>query len=196
MAGAVHEALIMNSTSPSLLQRLRQPDQQDAWERLSELYTPLLYYWARSRGLQETDSADLVQEVFLILVQKLPDFEYDPGRSFRAWLRTITLNKLRERRRKAQPAQAIDAALAGLAGDEGTERFWEAEYQQQLVRRALELLQGEFQPTTWQAFWEHGWRGRAAAEVGAELGLSAGAVRAARLRVVCRLRQELAGLLD
>jgi RNA polymerase sigma-70 factor (ECF subfamily) len=185
----------MNSTPASLLERLRQPDQPDAWHRLAELYTPLLYYWARRRGLQETDAADLVQEVFLILLRKMPEFEYDPQRSFRAWLRTITLNKLRERQRKARPAQAAEEALDGLADERDAERFWDGEYRQQLVRRALDLLEGEFQPMTWQAFWQHGWLGRPAPRVAAELGLTPGAVRAARLRVVCRLRQELDGLL-
>ena len=186
----------MDHTPASLLERLRQPDQADAWERFVQLYTPLLYYWTRRQGLQQADAADLVQEVFLILAQKMPHFQYDPGQSFRNWLRTITLNKLRERYRKPQPVQAAEEALVGLADDHDAERPWEAEYQQQLVRRALEMLQGEFQPTTWQAFWQHGWLGRPAPEVAVELWLTARAVRAARLRVVCRLRQELAGLLD
>ncbi len=93
----------MDTTPPSLLERLRRADQPAAWDRFAQLYTPLLYYWLRRQGVQQADAADLVQEVFLVLVQKLPAFEYDPGRSFRAWLRTVTLNKLRERRRRAEP---------------------------------------------------------------------------------------------
>jgi RNA polymerase sigma-70 factor (ECF subfamily) len=186
----------MNSTSPSLLERLRRPNASDAWERFAELYTPLIYYWVRRQGLQQADAADLVQEVFLALVQAMPAFQYDAGRSFRGWLRTVTLNKVRERRRKAAPAQAADAVLDDLADDTAADPFWDTEYRQQLVRRALDVLRRDFEPATWEAFWQHGVLGHPAPEVATVLKLSAGAVRAARFRVLCRLKQELAGLLD
>jgi RNA polymerase sigma-70 factor (ECF subfamily) len=187
---------VMDQTSASLLERLRRPNQPDAWQQFADLYTPLLYYWLRRQGVQQADAADLVQEVFLTLVQKLPAFAYDPGRSFRNWLRTVTLNKLRERRRQAVPVQAAEGALDAVADDGPDDPFWETEYRQQLVQRTLTALRGEFQPATWEAFWRHAVQGRPAPEVAAELGLKAGAVRAARFRVVSRLRQELAGLLD
>jgi RNA polymerase sigma-70 factor (ECF subfamily) len=186
----------MNSTPASLLERLRQPDPGAAWERFAELYTPLIYYWVRRQGLQQADAADLVQEVFLILVEKLPDFHYDPGRSFRAWLRTVTLNKVREGRRRAVPVQAAGAALDGLAADDAQDPSWDREYREQLVQRALGVLRRDFEPVTWEAFWRHGVLSRPAPQVAAELSLTPGAVRAARFRVLCRLRQELAGLLD
>jgi len=90
----------MATTSSSLLERLRQPEATEAWQRFVHLYTPLLYYWARGTGLPEHDAADLVQDVLVVLVQKLPEFRYDAGQSFRGWLRTITLNKWRERCRR------------------------------------------------------------------------------------------------
>ncbi len=86
----------MNTTSPTLLERLRRPDEQDAWGRFVQLYTPLLYTWARHFGLGEADAADLVQEVFTTLVVKLPEFRYEPGKGFRNWLRTVILNKWRD----------------------------------------------------------------------------------------------------
>src|SRR5947209_16334896 len=92
----------MHTTSPSLLARLRRPDDPEAWDRLVDLYTPLLYHWARGTGLQEPDAADLVQEVFAVLVRKLPEFRYDEHKSFRGWLRKITLNKWRDRQRHAR----------------------------------------------------------------------------------------------
>src|SRR5947209_13312864 len=76
----------MHTTSASLLHRLRQPSDKESWPRFVKLYTPLLFYWARRLGLQEPDAADLVQDVFTALVQKLPQFEYDPDRGFRSWL--------------------------------------------------------------------------------------------------------------
>jgi RNA polymerase sigma-70 factor (ECF subfamily) len=83
-----------------------------------------------------------------------------------------------------------------VASPDPSETAWETEYHQHLVRRALELMKREFQPTTWQACWEVVVSERSAADVGAELGLSVGAVRAAKFRVLARLREELAGLLD
>src|SRR5436190_1808729 len=93
----------MHTTSPTLLDKLRLPEQQEAWNRFTELYTPLIYYWARSQSLAEADAADLVQEVFLVLVTKLPHFRYDQDGSFRGWLRTLTLNKHREMQRRKRP---------------------------------------------------------------------------------------------
>src|SRR5947209_16257345 len=79
---------LMHTTPVSLLQRLRKPGEEQAWQRFTELYTPLLYYWTRHLGLQAQDAADLVQEVFTVLVEKLPEFAYDRNKSFRNWLRT------------------------------------------------------------------------------------------------------------
>jgi len=67
----------MDTTSSSLLERLRQPGASEAWQRFVHLYTPLLYYWARGAGLPAHDAADLVQDVLVVLVQKLPEFQYD-----------------------------------------------------------------------------------------------------------------------
>jgi RNA polymerase sigma-70 factor, ECF subfamily len=190
--------LRMNTTSVSLLQRLHQLGDQDAWQRFVHLYTPLLYYWARRVGLPEADAADLVQEVLLVVVQKMPDFAYDPGRSFRGWLRTVALNKWRERCRRhaAAPPIAEDESLSGLPGPDGSDAFDEAEYRQQLVRRALVIMKAEFEPTTWKACWEFVVSGRAAAAVAAELSVSVEVVYGAKSRVLRRLRQELDGLLD
>ena len=91
----------MNTTSASLLLRLQASSESGpAWNRFVDLYTPLIYYWARKNGLQSVDASDLVQEVLAVLVKKIADFQYDPRRSFRGWLRTITLNKLREQYRR------------------------------------------------------------------------------------------------
>lgn len=57
------------------------------------MYSPLLYHWARHEGLQESDAVDLIQEVFLHLMDKMGQFEYDSRRSFRNWLRTVMRNK-------------------------------------------------------------------------------------------------------
>ena len=186
----------MDKTPASLLQRLRQPAEQEAWGRFVELFTPLIYYWARRLGLQHQDAADLVQDVFTLLVQKLPTFSYDQHKSFRGWLRTVTLNKWRDRcRRWAVPVEK-NAVLPELPGPEAAEAFWEVEYRRQLVGHALEVMQAEFQPTTWKACWELVVAGRPAAEVAAELGISENAVYIAKSRILGRLRRELEGLID
>jgi RNA polymerase sigma-70 factor (ECF subfamily) len=188
----------MESTPASLLERLRRPNEQDAWGRFVELYTPLIYHWARRAGLSEHDAADLVQEVFAVLVLEMPRFVHDKSKSFRAWLRTVTLNKWRERQRRRSLPIADGAAesLYEIAAPATAEAVWETEYREHLASRVLELMQKDFQPTTWKACWELVVSGRSAAEVAAELGLTVGAAHAAKFRVLARLRQELAGMMD
>jgi RNA polymerase sigma-70 factor (ECF subfamily) len=183
-------------TPASLLKRLREPHSQQAWTRFVQLYTPLLYHWARRLGLHDPDAADLVQDVLVLLVRKLPEFTYDRNKSFRAWLRTITHNCWRTRCRRFElPREVHPPDLDGLADSADEDVLSETEYRQWLVGRALELMQAEFQVTTWKACWECVVSGRAAAEVAAELGMSVGAVYMAKSRVLSRLRQELTDLL-
>ena len=183
-------------TPASLLDRLRQPSQEQAWTRFVQLYTPLLFHWARRLGLRDADAADLVQDVLTLLVRKLPEFHYNRQKSFRAWLRTVTLNSWRNRCRRVEPPRAAHPPdLDGLAGPDEADLLSETEYRQWLVGRALELMQAEFQPATWKACWECVVAGRSAAEVAAELGISVGAVYMAKSRVLSRLRQELTDLL-
>jgi RNA polymerase sigma-70 factor (ECF subfamily) len=188
----------MHSTPVSLLERLRRPNEQVAWERFVQLYTPLLCHWIRRQGWQGPEAADLVQDVFTVLVQRLPEFRYDPGKRFRAWLWTVTVNCCRQRQRR-QPALVLRddlAALSPTADADPAEAVAAEEYRLYLTRRAMELMRAEFQPSTWQAFWECVVNERPAAAVARELELSENAVYLARGRVLRRLRQELDGLLD
>jgi RNA polymerase sigma-70 factor (ECF subfamily) len=187
----------MLTTPPSLLDRLRRSPEQEAWGRFVEMYTPLLFAWAGRLGLAGHDAADLVQDVFAVLVEQLPQFQYDPAGSFRAWLKAILLNHWRRRcRRQAAEKRQPGADPADLAGPESVPEFEEEEYRRHLVRRALGLMQAEFEPSTWRACWELTAGGRPAAEVAAELGLTVNAVYLAKSRVLRRLREELQGLLD
>jgi len=95
-----------------------------------------------------------------------------------------------------RPLGDPDGVLDAVAGADDLEEVWEAEYEQHLVNRALRIMKADFQETTWKACWETVAAGRLAAEVAAELGLTLGAVYAAKVRVVERLRHELQGLLD
>src|SRR5271167_1212996 len=92
----------MTETPATLLERLRQPFEPEAWARFVSLYTPVILSWGRRVGLQEHDAADLAQEVFVTLLQVLPTFSYDRHQSFRSWLRTVTLNKWRNTRKQRE----------------------------------------------------------------------------------------------
>jgi RNA polymerase sigma-70 factor (ECF subfamily) len=188
----------MTRTPISLLERLRQSVDPKAWDRFVSLYTPLIYTWGRRAGLREEDAADLVQEVFVKLIEVLPTFQYDAQKSFRAWLKTVTINAWRDhcKRRANRPLPGNEALLAAAAAPNGLEAFWEAEYSQHLVNRAMALMQADFRPATWKAFWEQVVVGRPAQAVAAELGISQGAAYAAKFRVLDRLREELAGMLE
>jgi RNA polymerase sigma-70 factor, ECF subfamily len=185
----------MNTTPASLLERLRQPDNSTAWARFVDLYTPLLCHWGRRVGLQEPDVADLIQDVFYILTRKLPEFTYDPQRTFRGWLRTLLINQWRTslRRRIEKP---LPDGVSDPVDSESHETFIEKEYRDYLIARALQVMKTDFQPTTWQACWEHVARGRPVDDVASELGISEKAVYLAKARVLQRLRQELEGLWD
>jgi RNA polymerase sigma-70 factor (ECF subfamily) len=147
--------------------------------------------------VQEADAADLLQDVFALLYQKLPSFTYQPLRSFRAYLKTVLVNKWRQGlRRQHLPASGDGDAVEALAGPDPLEDFTEHEYRHYLVARALQLMQAEFSPTTWKACWETTAAGKTPAEVARELGISVRAVYLARIRVLKRLREELEGLLE
>jgi RNA polymerase sigma-70 factor (ECF subfamily) len=188
----------MHTTPVSLLQRLRHAGEEETWTRFVELYTPLLYHWARHAGLQEQDAADLVQDVFTTLVRKMPGFVYDPRKGFRSWLRAVTFNQWRDNiKRRGKGALAIDGeALANLPSPDDPDPFWEAEYRNLLVGRALQVMRADFQPTTWRACWESIVNDKSAAQVAGELGISENSVYVAKCRVLRRLRKELEGLMD
>jgi RNA polymerase sigma-70 factor (ECF subfamily) len=186
----------MNSTSISLLRRLREPSPEPAWQRFVDLYAPLIFHWGRRQGLNGTDAGDLVQEVLTVLIVKLPDFQYDPTQRFRGWLRTVTLNKVRDfQRRKSSQPLLSQHQIPDLPAGDAVDLFEEVEYQKYLIRRALELMQSDFQETTWKACWNQIVDGRSAQEVGLELGISANAAHVAKCRVLKRLREELAELM-
>lgn len=189
----------MNSTSESLLLRLKAADDHQAWAKFVRLYTPLIFYWARRIGLQAQDAADLVQDVLTIVFQKLPEFEYDRDKSFRAWLRTVTMNKFRQWcRKKSLGALDVTQTVWSNIAEQSSlaESTWDLNYRQELVARALDLLEPEFQPATWQALKQYVLSGGPAGEIATEHGLSVWTLYAAKSRLLARMREELDGLID
>jgi len=183
------------ATRVSLLQQLRSKQDSFAWSKFVELYTPLVHRWVGTLGIGEPDRSDVVQEVFMVLLGKLSTFHYDPAKSFRAWLRTVTINKSRDLLRKAKRVHEplfLDRIEAAM--DDQSDLLTQREYRDYLAAAALRLMQRHFSETTWQACWEHVGQGRPAREVADELGISTNAVYLARGRVLSRLKQELDGL--
>jgi len=189
-----------STTSLSLLERARAHDQA-AWARLVDLYGPLLHRWCLGAGLQPADAADVTQEVFAVVARSIDGFRHDrPGDTFRGWLYSITRNKIRDRLRKAEApgVGGTDAQhrLAALpAEDADPESPTDPEGERALYLQAIEMIRGEFEPKSWQAFWRVTVDGRSAAEVAAELGTSRNAVYLARSRILGRLREEFQGLI-
>ncbi len=184
----------MDSPSETLLVRLCRDGSQVDWERFHDLYNPLLYFWAQ-RLVPPDEASDLVQDVFLLVMQKLPSFAGSGDRSFLAWLRTVMLNRWRDLGRRAAVRQCPGDAtvLENIAGNDDLGEIAAAEERNILVRRALQIMHSDFEPTTWRACWEAVACDRDATEVANELGVSVDVVYSASYRVIRRLRNELAG---
>jgi RNA polymerase sigma-70 factor, ECF subfamily len=193
----------MSTTSISLLERLRFGRDEDAWNRLVELYQPWIRGQLQTEGLATADADDVVQEILTVLLQEMPKFQHNGSRgAFRCWLRRITTNRVRElwRDRKYRPAAGgadLERTLDQLA-DDGSElsRRWDREHDQHVVAELLKSIAADFEPRTWQAFRAFVLEGRSAATVAAELGISEGAVWTAKSHVLKRLRQVGKDLLD
>jgi RNA polymerase sigma-70 factor (ECF subfamily) len=190
-----------DSTSLGLLNRVREND-ASAWSRLCRIYAPLVYGWCRRAGLQDSDAHDVGQEVFQVLHRRISSFRREaPGESFRGWLHGVTRNKLREHFRRRQSAAFGDEgrgepiADALDAGEEPGDDDQAAGEDAAVMRRALQTIRHDFDDATWHAFWRMTIDEQSSAAIAAELGVTCGAVRQAKFRVLRRLRQELEGLL-
>jgi RNA polymerase sigma-70 factor (ECF subfamily) len=176
-----------------LLQRLREPDAEQAWARFVDLYTPLFFSWTSQLGLPEPEAAELVQDVLGVLMTQVRDFDATSSKNFRSWLRTVMMNQWYALcSRRSVPTTVNDEPSVDTVDINNSPE----DYRKELMPRALQMLQPDFDATTWQACWEHVVRGRTADDIGAELKLSEAAVYAARYRVLQRLRQELDGMID
>ena len=188
-----------SSTSRSLIERARESD-AEAWRRLCEVYGPVVYRWARAKGLQSTDASDIGQEVFRVVAAKIQEFRRDrPGDTFRGWLWTITHHKIGDyfRAQNRQPGGVGGSTARTLIHElpedltEATSAGEDDASEHEILHRALALIRVEFAETTWQAFWRTTVEGRSTDQTAADLGLSAGAVRQAKYKVLRRLRAEM-----
>lgn len=190
------------TTRPSLLIRVRDLSDGSAWAEFVEIYAPLIHRYARRRGLQDADAADIVQDVLREFARCVPRFSYDPqaGR-FRGWLHTLTRRAVgRQVRQPAgRPVPVGGGAEPGspLAGVDagGVEAFTEAEYREAVFAWAARQVEGEVKPSTWQAFWLTAVENRSPQEAAERLDISTGSVYVAKNRIIRRLR-DLIGQID
>jgi RNA polymerase sigma-70 factor (ECF subfamily) len=189
----------------SLLQQARAGD-EDAWRQLFRLYTPLVCYWCRKRGIHGADVDDVLQDVFQTTAKALGDFRRArPGDTFRGWLHGITRHKILvfQRRRSSEPqaeggpeherrlgelpdsdADTGDGDPTAVVDDDPT-------LLHDLFHTVLEMVRKEFEAPTWLAFWRTVIDGQRPVDVADELHVSPAAVRMAKCRVVRRVREQL-----
>jgi len=188
------------SLSSSLLVRVQEM-QPDAWARLVDVFTPIVYRWARQAGLSGADSADVVQEVFASIARRIPSFERQKEKgSFRSWLATITRNQIRDvfRKKQKQPdGRGGSTAMIRIMETAAPEsNAWEAtvsveNLESRLPQRVLQMVRTDCDERTWQAFWMTAIEEKPASEVAKELGLSVASVYQAKSRTLRRLRKRM-----
>ncbi len=192
------------ATSLSLLDRVTNSSDSDSWDRLAELYVPLMRRWLRQYDVQHADADDVIQEVLAVVMQELHQFDHNQQTgAFRNWLRRILVNRLRNlrRSRKYEPlARGTSSLLEQLnqLEDDGSEisRIWNAEHDQHVVSQLMEAVRPRFEAKTWEAFRRQMFDGQRADAVAAELNMPLSSVYVARSRVLSTLRREAEGLVD
>jgi RNA polymerase sigma-70 factor (ECF subfamily) len=184
-------------TSLTLLDRLTTAPSDADWRRLVDLYGPLLGEWLARAGVPPADRDDLAQEVLLVLVREVGEFDHRGPGAFRAWLRGILANRVRDYYRGRAGRPVTGAGLEELADPaSGLSQLWDREHNEYVAARVLGRVRVDFSETTWAAFAGQVLEGRPARDVAAALGISRNAALIAKSRVLCRVRAELAGLID
>lgn len=184
-------------TNPSLLIRLREPDDNAAWDTFLKLYEPLILRFCQKRGLQETDARDVTQDVLQSVISAIKNLEYDRSRGlFRSWLFRVIRSKLVDHfRRQGKQVQgtgktAMHQVLAQQPAQE-LESEWDRDMEVHLFEWACQQVKPEITSATWQAFWQNAVENRPPSEVAQATGLSVGGVYTAKSRVVARIRAKI-----
>jgi RNA polymerase sigma-70 factor (ECF subfamily) len=190
------------TTRASLLSRLADRQDHEAWVEFVSLYEPMVYRLLRRHGLQDADAREVVQDLFLAVSRSIDRWIPDRQRgSFRGWLRRVTRNlminwlKARGRRVVAVGGSNLQEMLEQVPAACGPESAeFDRELRRAVFRRAAEQVRSEVQPATWQAFWETAVVGASPADAAQKLGMQPGAVRVAKCRVLVRLRAAIDSL--
>ena len=189
----------MDSTHPSLLNRLLGPpkDRHESWERFVELYGPLLFRWSAQLAVPIDQRNDLVQATLVKLLTSIAMFHRGRTGSFRGWLHTVLHNTWRDsQRRSLRAAETTWQERYSPVHADPAQEISDSEYRQYLLARVQRLVLDDFPERTQMAFRKHVIEERPAKEVADELGISLNSLYLIRSRVVRRIREELAGLVD
>lgn len=187
-------------TRHSLILRLRDREDAQAWQEFADIYEPVIYRVATARGMQHADALELVQRVLMAVARAVDRFQPDQKRAkFRTWLYTITHNEFCRQfaSSKKQPA-AGNSAIRELVNSLPAKSLptdqddFSIEYRRAVFRWAAEIVKQQVKPSTWEAFWRTKIDDEPTDVVAADLGLSIGAVYIARSRVMARLEKQAA----
>ncbi|MGI9473170.1 MAG: RNA polymerase sigma factor [Rubripirellula sp.] len=183
-------------TRESLLVRVKDAGNREAWEQFSQIYRPVVYRMARARGLQDADAQDLTQRVLFAVSQSLPDWERNPGGGkFRHWLRRVAKNAVLNalsrppRDRAGGGTTAIELLQQHVESNDDIEESVDYEFRRQLFRRAALQVQQRTSETNWQAFRLTMLEEQSIDAVADQLRVTVGTVYAARSRVMRRIRE-------
>lgn len=189
-------------TRASLLLRIKDPADRDAWEEFVEVYRPIIYRMARKRGLQDADAQDLAQRVLGSVASSVEGWEHDSKRArFSTWLTTVTRNAIIDTVRRIKPDHGAGGGTSMLQqlkqlpqSDDAASAEIQREYRRQLFRRAASEVREEFEPTTWDAFWLTTVENLTVTDAASQLGKPIGSIYAARSRVMRRLKLKVSQL--
>jgi RNA polymerase sigma-70 factor (ECF subfamily) len=188
-----------SNTHVSLLVQLRlDPANQSAWRDFVSRYGRQIYGWCRQWGVQDADAEDVTQSVLLILTERLRDFQYDPQGSFRAWLKTVTYHawsKNREARQRSGQGSGdsiVAQRLDSLEARDDLAARLEAEFDRELLERAMLQVAQRVASNTWHAFHLTAVDGISGAEAARRLNLPVASVYVAKSRVQRLIQKEIA----
>src|SRR5262249_46320385 len=187
------------SSSPLWGRPKTTPDDPQAWNLFVERYQPRIRRWCLSWGLQDSDADDVGQEVLVKLFAALRKFQYDPSRSFRAWLKTVTqhawLDFVAARRRDPEHAASrIDTLTGSAEAQLDLERRLEDAFDRELRELAMHRVQKRTKPANWDAFHLTAVEGLSGAEAAKRLGIPVAHVFVAKHRIQKLLQEEVRSL--
>jgi RNA polymerase sigma factor (sigma-70 family) len=190
-----------SGTRITLLGRLRRdPTNQAAWGEFVEHYGRKIYGWCRKWNLQEADAQDVTQNVLLKLAQKLREFTYDPSRSFRAWLKTLTHHawsdfvESRQRPGLGSGDSQVAGLLSSIEARDDLVKHLEAEFDREVLEEAMQRVRLRVAPQTWQAFTLTALEGCSGAEAAGRIPMQVAQVFVAKRRVQKMLQEEVGKL--
>ena len=185
-------------TRPSLLVRLADRADHEAWQEFSQIYRPVVYRLALHKGLQHADAEDLAQQVLTAVSKAIDRWQFDPARAkFRTWLHRIAHNLIINALTRGSPDRATgsDGSLEQLAQqpapDGPDSELVRIEFRREVFRWAAERIRREFHESTWDAFWQTSVENQSVEDAANKLEMSCGAVYAARSRVMRRLKEKV-----